>query len=118
MAPVTRILASATLVFEAFSVFFGGLVAKDLSSLSTSAALIGFSLLALACLVTAGLLRARWGFAAGSVLQVAIVASGFWVTSMFVVGGAFALLWIFAIVLGERAARTAAGPVTGGQEHS
>lgn len=103
--PVTRILASSTLLFEAFSVFFGGLVAKELSSLSTGTALTLFSVLALACLLVAATLRAAWGYWLGSILQVMIVASGFWVSSMFIVGGAFALLWIAALVLGRRADR-------------
>ncbi len=107
--PVTRILASATLVFEAFSVFFGGLVAKELSSLPIGAALAVFSGLALACLLVAATLRAAWGYWFGSLLQVVVLASGFWLTSMFIVGAAFALLWIAALVLGRRAdAETAA----------
>jgi Protein of unknown function (DUF4233) len=103
MRSVTRILAASTLSLEAFAVFFGGLVAKDLSSLSTGAALTLFSLLALACLVTAGLLRSVWGYRLGSALQVAVLATGVWVPSMFIVGAAFSLLWIAALVLGGRA---------------
>ena len=53
-----RTLAAATLSLEAFVVFFAGLVAKDLSSLSTPAALGLFCGLAVACLLTAGLLHA------------------------------------------------------------
>lgn len=101
--PVTRILAASTLLFEAFSVFFGGLVAKELSALSPGTALAVFSALAVACLVVAATLRATWGYWVGSVLQVVVVASGFWVGSMFIVGGAFALLWIAALVFGHRA---------------
>jgi hypothetical protein len=52
-----RTLAAATVSLEAFVVFFAGLVAKDLSSLSTGASLAVFGGLALACLLTAGLLR-------------------------------------------------------------
>jgi hypothetical protein len=103
MRSVTRTLAASTLGLEAFAVFFGGLVAKDLSSLSTGVALTVFSVLAVACLVTAGLLRAAWGYWLGSALQVAILASGFWVSSMFIVGGAFTTLWVAALVLGHRA---------------
>ena len=66
-----RTLAAATLSLEAFVVFFAGLVAKDTSSLSTGAALGLFAGLALACLLVAGLLRRRWGYAAGWVLQAA-----------------------------------------------
>jgi len=103
----TRILAASTLGFEALVVFFAGLVAKDLSSLSTGAALGLTGGLALACVVTAGLLRYRAGYAAGWVLQVAVICLGFWVPAMFLLGGVFALLWFFALRLGRQAEATA-----------
>jgi len=105
---VTRILASSTLLFEAFAVFFGGLVAMRLSSLDIGTALAVFSVLALLCLFAAGTLRFSWGYWFGSALQVSVVATGFLTSSMFIVGGAFALLWISALVFGGRAERTAA----------
>jgi hypothetical protein len=104
----TRILAASTLGFEALVVFFAGLVAKDLSSLSTGAALGLTGGLALACLVTAGLLRHRIGYAVGWVLQVAVVGLGFWVPAMFLLGGVFAVLWFFALRLGRQAEADAA----------
>jgi hypothetical protein len=99
----TRVLAASTLGFEALVVFFAGLVAKDLSSLSTGAALGLTGGLALACLVTAGLLRHRAGYAVGWVLQVAVVGLGFWVPVMFALGGVFGLLWFLALRLGRQA---------------
>ena len=108
MRSPTRILASTTLVCEALVVLFAGLVAKDLSTLSTGAALGMFGGLAVACLLTAGLLRLPGGYAIGSVLQVAVVAAGFWVTTMFFLGAGFAVLWILALVLGGRAQRASA----------
>ena len=71
MRSPTRTLAASTLVFEALVVFFAGLVAKDLSSLSTGEALGLFGGVALACLLVAGLLRRPAGYVVGSVLQVA-----------------------------------------------
>jgi hypothetical protein len=99
----TRTLAASTLFFEALVVFFAALVAKDLSSLSTGAALGLFGGLAIACLLTAGLLRHPAGYVVGSVLQIAVVCSGFWVPMMFFLGGVFALLWFLALRLGRRA---------------
>ena len=100
-----RTLAAATVSLEAFVVFFAGLVAKDLSSLSTGAALGLFSGLAVACLLTAGLVRRPWGYAFGWVVQAAVVASGFWVPVMFFLGGVFAVLWWVALSQGARIER-------------
>jgi hypothetical protein len=99
----TRTLAAATLCFEALVVLFAGLVAKELSSLSEGAAVGLAAGLAVACFVTAGLLRHPAGYVLGSVLQVAVVASGFWVPAMFFLGGVFAVLWYLALRLGRRA---------------
>ena len=97
-----RILASSVLCFEAPCVFFGGLVAKDLTGLSTAQAVGGASLIAVLCLLTAGMLGRPWGYAVGSALQVVILATGFLVPAMFVVGGLFTALWITALVQGGR----------------
>ncbi len=58
--------------------------------------------LALAGLVIAGLLRYRWAYYAGTVLQVLVIATGFVVTTMYVLGVIFGVLWITAIWLGRR----------------
>jgi hypothetical protein len=42
----------------------------------------------------------RWALAAGSLLQVAVIASGLVVPAMFVLGVLFAALWAVAIWLG------------------
>jgi len=100
-----RTMAASMLVLEAFVVFFAGLVAKDLSGISTRAALAVFGALALACLVTAGVLRSRVGFVLGSVLQVAVIATGVLVPAMFFLGAVFAGLWLAALVQGRRIER-------------
>jgi hypothetical protein len=43
-----------------------------------------------------------WALAAGSVLQVAVIAAGVVVPAMFVLGAIFAALWAVAIWLGLR----------------
>src|SRR5690242_6368539 len=95
-------MAAATLVFEGLVVFFAGLVAMQLSSLSRGQALGLAGGLALACVVTAGLLRSRAGYVAGSLLQVAVIASGIWVTAMFFLGVVFAVLWFAALRVGHQ----------------
>jgi hypothetical protein len=100
-----RTLAAATVSLEAFVVFFGGLVAKDLSSLATGTALAVFGGLAVACLLTAGLLRRPWGYGFGWLVQAAAIATGFWVPVMFFLGGLFAVLWFVALQQGARIER-------------
>lgn len=98
-------MAATTLAAEAFVLFFAGLVAKDLSSLSTGQALGISAALAVACLVAAGALRSVGGYVLGSVLQLWIIGFGFWVPMMFGIGGLFAVLWITSLVLGTRMER-------------
>ncbi len=108
MRSPTRAIAASTLVFESLVVFFAGLVAKELSSLSTGQALGLAGGLALACLLTAGLLRYPFGYAVGSALQLAVVATGFWVPAMFFLGGVFAVLWFAGLRMGRRVEAEAA----------
>lgn len=62
--------------------------------------------LAVACLLMAGLLRFPWAVAAGTVLQVLIVATGFMVPAMFFLGVVFGALWVTAIWMGRKAETT------------
>jgi Protein of unknown function (DUF4233) len=100
-----RTLAAATVSLEAFVVFFAGLVAKDLSTLSSGAALGIFGGLAVACLLTAGVLRRPWGYGFGWLVQAAAIGTGFWVPLMFFLGALFAVLWFVALRLGARIER-------------
>ena len=65
------------LVFEGMVIFFATLVALDLSDISDSTLWWVGGSGAVLCLLLAGLLRYRWAFLAGSVLQGALVAAGF-----------------------------------------
>ncbi len=67
----------------------------------STAGLVGGGL-ALAGLIIAGLLRHRWALAAGSILQILVIATGFVVTPMFFLGVIFGALWCTAIWLGRR----------------
>jgi len=100
-----RTLAATMLVLEAFAVFFAGLVAKDLSGLGTGRSLALFGGLAVACAITAGLLRSPVGYLIGSALQVVVLALGFWVPAMVAVGLIFLALWVTALRVGARIER-------------
>lgn len=107
-----RMLASSVLVMESFVMGFALLLAmKDHSSLI----LIIGAVIAIACLLTPGLLKKKFGWILGWFLQAALLAYGFVVTSMFLVGAIFLGLWIAAILVGKkgeaaRAALLAAAP--------
>ncbi len=105
-----RTLAASVVGLESFVVFFAGLVARGLGGTGGSRggggrALLACGLLALACLVVAGMLRSRVGYVLGSVLQVAVIATGFWVPTMFFLGAVFAALWVVALRAGARIER-------------
>jgi len=78
---------------------FALLLAKDGAS---AASLIIGGAIAILFLLTAGLLRTRYGWILGSLLQVAMIAYGVIVTPLFFLGVLFAGLWIAAIVVGRK----------------
>lgn len=91
------------------------LVAYGLRTPQTNVAAIWTvtAILALLCLLALGLMRRRPGPWLGTAVQVLLVASGFVVTMMFVIGAVFFTLWVVALRLGgriddERRARVAA----------
>lgn len=102
---MTRRLLAVVIGTQGLAVFFGGLVARSLtategSDASGSFLLIG-SLLAVLCILDAGLLRRPWGVTAGWVLQVATLACALVVPMMLLVGLLFAALWLTALVQGR-----------------
>lgn len=100
-----RMLCASILVCEALVIGFALLVAKDLSEVDQSVVLAVGGAAALLCLVLAGMLRHRWAYIAGSVLQVLLIAAGFVVPVMFALGLIFAAIWVLAIYLGRRVER-------------
>lgn len=100
-----RGMCAAILTLEAIPVGLSAAVMKPVEGTSTGVAL-GLGLgLALVCLLVAGLLRRPWGYHAGWAVQVAAVALGFVVPTMFFLGAVFALLWGTADYLGRRIER-------------
>ena len=100
-----RVLCASVLFFEA--VVVGLAVPTGLALTHDHHALIlwGGLSVALLCLVAAGMLRSRGGYALGSLLQAAIIASGAVLPAMFFLGLVFAGLWSLALLLPGRAAR-------------
>lgn len=100
-----RAMAATVLVFEAVVVVFASLVAKDLTGLGTAEAVGGGAVLAVLLVLVSGLLRFRWGYWLGTVLQAAVVATGLVLPVMLGVGLLFAGLWLAALLIGIRIER-------------
>ncbi len=99
---MTRRLCSAILFLEAIALGLSTPVLIAVAGLETATALwIGLGL-CVACLVVAGLLRMPWAYLLGWAIQVAAVAVGVAVATMFFVGGLFLMLWATAWFLGRR----------------
>lgn len=110
---MTRRLGSAILLLEAIVLGLSSIVLIQIASLSTAAGLgIGLGLAA-ACIVTSGLLRQRWAFGLGWLIQLAAIGLGFVDGSMFVLGVIFLVLWATAVRLGNRIERDRAAWAAG-----
>ena len=102
---MARRLAGVVIGTQGLAVFFGALVARALAAVdgantSSTFLLIG-SLLAVVCILDAGLLRRPWGVTVGWVLQLATLACSFVVPAMLPVGLLFGALWLTALVQGR-----------------
>jgi hypothetical protein len=103
---VTESLLSIVLVLEAFVVFFASLTIFGLKALEPAypawAALPAGGVLILVLLATTAVLRHPWGIVIGWVLQAAIIGLGILAPLMYLIGGGFALLWIYCFTRGRR----------------
>jgi uncharacterized membrane protein len=97
-----RRLCAAILALEAIAFGLSTPVLVSIAGVSTATALwIGLGL-TVSCILVAGLLRFEWAFWLGWAIQVAAIAVGFEVTTMFVLGAIFFALWATAWFLGRR----------------
>jgi hypothetical protein len=97
-----RVIAASVLSFEAIIVVLAIPVAITLGDVDPAAAGVVGGALAVLCIIVAASLRRPWGYAAGWVVQVLILLSGFVVTAMFIVGGLFVALWWIGLLVGRR----------------
>lgn len=99
---VQRSLGSIVLGFELIVVFLGALVIFGLKALPAGWAFGGGAAMVLAMAGTIALLRFRWAFAIGWILQLIVVASGFLNGVLFIVGVLFTALWAYCMITGAR----------------
>ncbi|MER7707888.1 DUF4233 domain-containing protein [Kitasatospora sp. NPDC097605] len=108
-----RTLCSSTLIGEALVVLFAALVAMQLSDVSTGALWTVSGVAMALCLLLCGMITRPGAVAVGWALQLALIASGFVVPTMFGLGAVFAGLWWCSVHYGRKideikAARAAA----------
>ena len=84
---------------EFFVMGFALLLAKDQHS--ATALWIG-GVIALFCLLTAGMMKSMRGWYIGSILQIALIAYGVVIPLMYFMGALFAGLWIAAFLIGRK----------------
>jgi Protein of unknown function (DUF4233) len=95
-----RRMAASVLVFEAFIALFFGLVA---AKLHPSGDWVVAVVLGVLCVLLSGMMRHRWAYSAGWVLQAGFIGAGFLVTDMFVLGVVFAAIWWAGLHFGAKA---------------
>ncbi|WP_104111216.1 DUF4233 domain-containing protein [Arthrobacter sp. N199823] len=93
--------ASVVLMLEAFVALFLGLALFGLKD-KNPVYLIAGAVLAVLLILACGVVRKSWGVAVGWILQLMLIAGGFWEPSMFVVGVLFAVAWWYALFAGAR----------------
>ncbi|MBY9076706.1 DUF4233 domain-containing protein [Nocardioides sp. WL0053] len=102
MRSVQRSMCAAMLTLQAVVLGLTTPVLISVASVSVATALwVGLGL-TVACVVAAGMLRRRWAYGLGWLVQAASVALGFVIPMMFVLGAIFGALWAGAYFLGAK----------------
>lgn len=103
-----RQLCGMVLVMEAIVIALAIVPAKALEHVNGAVAGgVGGGLVVLAVLLSGVVGRPRmgWALAAGTILQILVIASGIWVHAMYVLGVIFGGLWLTGIWLARRIER-------------
>lgn len=97
-----RTLCASTLLGEFFVIGFAGLVAMRMSGLPAGTVWAVSGAAMVLCLLLCGLLTRPGGVPAGWALQLALIASGFVVPTMFFLGACFTGLWWASVHFGRK----------------
>ncbi len=97
-----RTLCASTLIGEVFIIGFAALVAMKDPDLSTTTVWTVSGVAMFLCLVLCGMVTRPGGVALGWVLQIALIASGVVVPTMFFLGAVFAALWWASVHYGRK----------------
>jgi hypothetical protein len=97
-----RTLCSSTLIGEFFIIGFAGLVAMKDPGLSVSTVWLVSGIAMLLCVLLCGMVTRPGGVALGWALQIALIASGVFVPTMYFMGAVFAALWWASVHFGRK----------------
>ncbi|WDO08381.1 DUF4233 domain-containing protein [Streptomyces murinus] len=97
-----RTLCSSTLIGEFFVIGFAGLVAMKDPSLSVSTVWLVSGIAMVLCVLLCGMVTRPGGVALGWALQIALIASGVFVPTMYFMGVVFAALWWASVHFGRK----------------
>ncbi|KPI23177.1 DUF4233 domain-containing protein [Streptomyces sp. NBC_00080] len=97
-----RTLCSSTLIGEFFVIGFAGLVAMKDADLSTGTVWTVCGIAMFFSVLLCGMVTRPGGVALGWALQIALVASGFFVPIMFFLGVLFGALWWASVHFGRK----------------
>jgi hypothetical protein len=97
-----RTLCASTLIGEFFVIGFAGLVAMKSDDVSMTAVWTVCGVLMLVSLLLCGMITRPGGIQLGWALQIALIASGFVVPTMFFLGALFAGLWWASVHFGRK----------------
>ncbi|MGP4049679.1 DUF4233 domain-containing protein [Streptomyces sp. 2A115] len=97
-----RTLCASTLIGEIFVIGFAGLVAMKDPDLSMTTVWTVSGVAMVLCLLLCGMITRPGGVQLGWVLQIALIASGFFVPTMFFLGTVFAALWWASVHFGRK----------------
>ncbi|MFE1030670.1 DUF4233 domain-containing protein [Streptomyces sp. NPDC058807] len=97
-----RTLCASTLIGEFFVIGFAGLVAMKDPDLSMGTVWTVSGIAMFLCVALCGVVTRPGGIAFGWALQIALIASGFVVPTMFFLGAVFAALWWASVHYGRK----------------
>ena len=93
----TKRVLAALLVLEALVVLLvPRTIAHTGTGLDTTKTVL-LIVLAVVLVVAGAMLRRAWGIGLGSFLQLVVLATGFWVSAMFVLGAVFLVIWLYTL---------------------
>lgn len=90
-------VAAALLSVEAFVFVFLALVVYGLKILDPIWALGGGVFFTALFLFASRVVKYHWGYVLGWILQLSLIAMGFLIAEMFIIGLVFAALWVFSM---------------------
>ncbi|MEU2238937.1 DUF4233 domain-containing protein [Streptomyces sp. NPDC018338] len=97
-----RMLCSSTLIGEFFVIGFAGLVAMKDDTLAMATVWTVCGVAMVLSVLLCGMITRPGGVQLGWALQIGLIASGFFVPAMFVLGAAFAVLWWASVHYGRK----------------